>query len=237
MDVIPAVDVLNGAVVRLARGDYDRVTRYADDPVAAASAFLADGAAIVHVVDLGAARSGVSDVALWRRLGEAGVSFEAAGGLRTVEAAVVTVGAGARRVVLGTAAVWEPETCAAVVAEVGGDRVVAAIDVLDGRARGAGWEDEGRSLAEVVAGVVAAGVGRLLVTAILRDGMMSGPDLDLLAEVRARAGIPVIASGGVGSLDHLAELAATGVEEAIVGRALYEGRFTLAQALETARSR
>lgn len=237
MEVIPAVDVLDGAVVRLAQGDYGRVTRYASDPVEMAAEFGLTGARLVHVVDLGAARSGQSDIALWRRLGAAGVAFEAAGGLRSVAAAAEAAAAGAARVVLGTAAVWHPDTCAAVVDEVGTERVVAALDVREGRARGGGWGDDGRSLGEVVADVVAAGVGRLLVTAIARDGMMSGPDLELLSRVRAEAGVPIIASGGVGGLEDLSLLAGEGIEEVIVGRALYEGRFTLAQALEAARSR
>jgi phosphoribosylformimino-5-aminoimidazole carboxamide ribotide isomerase len=236
MEVIPAVDVLEGAVVRLAQGDYDRVTAYAEDPAAQARVFVDQGAALVHVVDLEGARSGAGDPDLWHRLGTAAVPFEAAGGLRTVDAAAAAVAAGAERVVLGSAAVWDPATCAAAVEAVGGDRVVASIDVKDGRARGAGWLDEGRAVADVVRDVVAAGVGRLLVTAIVRDGMLSGPDLDLLGEVRRLGDRPVIAAGGIGSLDHLRALAAAGIDEAIVGRALYEGRFDLPQALEAVRS-
>ncbi len=236
MKVIPAVDVLDGAVVRLAQGDYERVTAYADDPASQAASFVEQGAELVHVVDLGGARSGQGDAGLWARLGAAGVPFEAAGGLRSLEACHSAIEGGAIRVVLGSAAVWEPELVAEVVATTGGERVVASIDVRDGLARGAGWLDEGRTAAEVVGDVVAAGVGRLLVTAIARDGMLSGPDLGLLAEIRDIAGTPVIAAGGIGTLGHLRELAAAGIEEAVVGRALYEGRFDLSQALEAARS-
>jgi len=237
VDVIPAVDVLDGVVVRLAQGDYGRVTSYGDDPVEAAADFVEEGARLVHVVDLGAARSGRTDGDLWRRLGSAGLPFEAAGGLRSVEAAEAAVASGARRVVLGTAAVWDPATCATVVGAVGAERVVAALDVRDGRARGAGWEDDGRSLDEAIRDVVDAGVRRLLVTAIVRDGMLTGPDVELLTRVESRSGLPVIASGGVGSLGDIRALAEAGIGEAIVGRALYEGRFTLVQALGAARSR
>jgi phosphoribosylformimino-5-aminoimidazole carboxamide ribotide isomerase len=238
VQVIPAVDVLGGAVVRLRRGDYDAVTRFGDDPVETALDYMAAGAEIVHVVDLEAARSGGFSADLWRRLGAAGVRFQAAGGVRGAEDAVAAVTAGAARVVTGTAAVWEPERLAEMAAAVGGELLVGAVDVRAGRAHGAGWLDEGRPVAAVIEQVVAAGVGRIMATAVHRDGTMEGPDIELVEEViAAAAGTPVIASGGVSSLDDVSRLVATGCESVVVGRALLEGRFSLREAQAAARGR
>jgi phosphoribosylformimino-5-aminoimidazole carboxamide ribotide isomerase len=230
VQIIPAVDVLDGRVVRLMHGDYDRVTVYADDPVARAAAWVEEGAPLVHVVDLAGARSGDPDSRLWELLTEAGVPFQVGGGIRTASVARAALQAGALRVVMGTAAVWDP----GILAEVGAaDRVVAAVDVRGGRATGAGWLDEGRALDDVLDGLAAAGVRRMLVTGISRDGTMEGPETELLRSVMADGRFAVIASGGVGSLDDIAAVGRLGCEGVIVGRALYEGRFSLAAALET----
>jgi phosphoribosylformimino-5-aminoimidazole carboxamide ribotide isomerase len=232
VQLIPAVDVLDGRVVRLMHGDYDRVTVYADDPVAQAAAFCAEGAELVHVVDLAGARDGVASEDLWRRLAAAGVPFQVGGGIRNAAAAERAVTAGAQRAVLGTAAVWQPDVLEATVRTIGADRVVAALDVRDGKATGAGWLDEGKALPDVVVSVVEAGVRRALVTGIGRDGTMRGPDLDVIAAVRAAGPeLAVIGSGGVGELDDVVVLAQAGVDGAIIGRALYEGRFTVSEAL------
>ena len=232
LEVIPAVDVLGGRVVRLLHGDYDAVTRYGDDPVARVSAFLAEGAPLVHVVDLAGARSGHPDRALLSALAGTGGLFQIGGGIRTAEVANLALSLGAARVVMGTAAVWEPEILAGV-----GDvrRVVAAVDVRAGRATGGGWLDEGQALDVVLDGVAGVGVQRVLVTGIDTDGTMEGPDLELLRRVMADGRFAVIASGGVGSLDDLRRIAVVGCEGVIVGRALYEGRFTLAEALDAVR--
>ncbi len=142
------------------------------------------------------------------------------------------VAAGAARVVMGTAVVWHPELVAEVVAAIGAEQLVAALDVRGGRATGAGWRDAGRDLSGVVGDAVAAGVVRALVTGIGRDGKMTGPDLEVIATVRTAApGMALIGSGGVGTIDDLRRLAGSGVEGAIVGRALYEDRFTVAEAI------
>lgn len=234
MQVIPAVDVLDGAVVRLRRGDYGEVTRYGDDPGEAVARWGGEGAALVHVVDLAAARTGRGDSGLWERIAAAGIPFQAAGGIRDAAGAAAAVAAGAARVIVGTAAIWDPAILSGIVAAVGGHRVVGAVDVRDGRARGAGWEDEGRPVDEVADEMAAAGVGRLMVTGISRDGTMAGPDLALQRRVAGRVPVPVIASGGVGTLDHIRSLVPTGAEAVVVGRALYEGAFTLAEALAAA---
>lgn len=226
--IIPAVDVLEGRVVRLMHGDYERVTVYAEDPVAQAREWMEQGAALVHVVDLLGAKSGMPDAALWESMSAAGVRFQVGGGIRTAETARRALGCGAERVVMGTAAVWDPH----ILAEVGEPgSVVAAVDVRGGRATGAGWLDEGRALDEVLDGLAGAGCTRMLVTGIGRDGTMEGPETDLLRGVVGDGRFAVIASGGVGTLDDIAVIDDLGCEAVIVGRALYEGRFTVSQAI------
>ncbi|MGQ0848391.1 MAG: HisA/HisF-related TIM barrel protein [Actinomycetota bacterium] len=232
MDVIPAVDVLDGRVVRLLRGSFDAVTVYREDPVAAASEWIAQGASLVHLVDLAGARKGSPDPALWHRMARAGVPFQVGGGIREVATARSALAAGAIRVVMGTTAVHRPR----LLAEVGDpDRVIAAVDVAEGEARGHGWAGQGNDLGRVIAGIREAGIGRVLVTAIARDGTLEGPDLDLINEVRSSAPeFSIIASGGVGGLDDLGELVAAGCDAVVIGRALYEDRFTLGEALAVA---
>jgi phosphoribosylformimino-5-aminoimidazole carboxamide ribotide isomerase len=236
--VIPAVDVLAGNVVRLHQGRYDAVTVYGDDPTAMVASWAGQGARIVHVVDLAGARDGCSDRGLWRRLGEADLPFQIGGGIRSVGDAEAVIAAGAARVVLGTAAVWEPAVVAGAVESLGSDRVVAAIDVRAGRATGSGWRDDGRELGAVLMRLVECGVDRVLATGIARDGTLVGPDTELLAEVgRVAPGLALIASGGVGSLADVGELATLDCEAAIVGKAFYDERFTFAEASVAAAGR
>lgn len=231
MYVIPAIDMLDGKVVRLRQGRYDEVTVYADDPAQQLRVWHEQGAPIVHVVDLAGARDGSGNTEAWRRLGATGIPFQIGGGIRTQEAAEAVIAAGAARVVLGTAAVWDPELTGAIVGAVGSDRVVAAVDVRDGRATGAGWLDDGRDLGAVLSDLAAAGVVRALVTGIATDGTLAGPDLDLLRDALEMApDVAMIASGGVGSLADIAAVARLNVEAAIVGRALYDRRFTYREA-------
>lgn len=225
MQVIPAVDVLEGRVVRLLRGDYDSVSDYGAEPVATAVAWKEEGAALIHVVDLAGARGGATDLGLWERLAGAGVVFQAGGGIRDATTAARVLDRGAARVVMGTAAVWEPDALAGL-----GDQVVAAVDVKEGRATGGGWLDGGRELSVVLDGLAEVGVLRVLVTGIGQDGTMDGVDLDLTRRVVGDGRFAVIGSGGVGSLADLEALQALGCEAVVVGRALYEGRFTLADA-------
>lgn len=226
LEVIPAVDVLEGRVVRLLRGDYARVTEYGSDPVEAARSWMEQGAGRIHVVDLDGARYGKPNMAMWERLGRAGIRFQAGGGIRTAEIAGEVLAAGAERVVMGTAAVADPASLAGL-----GHSVVAAVDVRDGKARGSGWLDEGRPLAVVLDGLAGVGVPRVMVTGIGRDGTLEGADLDLTREVVADGRFAVIASGGVGTLSDLDPIVAAGCEAVVVGRALYDHRFTLAEAL------
>ena len=228
LQIIPAVDVLDGKVVRLMHGDYDRVTEYGSDPVAQALEWMRQGADLVHVVDLEGARTGEPDPALWQRLAEAGVAFQVGGGIRTTELAAHALEAGAQRVVLGTAAVWDPEILGRIPDP---SRVVAAVDVRGGKATGAGWLDEGKDLAHVLEGLSDAGIQRLLVTGIERDGTMGGPSTDVLLSTLRHGGFAVIASGGVGQLQDLDVIQRLGCEAVIVGRALYEGRFEVTDAI------
>ena len=226
--VIPAVDVLDGQVVRLQQGDYERVTVYARDPVVQVAEWVAAGAELVHVVDLDGARSGIPDASLWERLADEGLPFQVGGGLRDAETARRALDAGAERVVMGTAAVWDAEVLAAVGVP---DRVVAAVDVRGDRATGAGWLDEGRRLETVLSDLTGAGIRRVLATGISRDGTMEGPEMSVMRSVVAAGEFAVVASGGVGSIGDLQRLAALGCEAAIVGRALYEHRFTIGDAI------
>ena len=235
MEVIPAVDILGGRVVRLYQGDYTRATVYDEDPVAVAAAWVTGGASRVHVVDLEGARSGLATPGIVEALGAAGVPFQIGGGIRDELAARAAMDAGAERVVVGTAAV-RGDPLGAIVDAVGRDSVVAAVDVRDGRSVGSGWADAGRSWRDVAADVVAAGVPRMLVTGVARDGTLRGPDLDLISAVqRAETSVALIASGGVGDLGDLERLAALGVEAVVVGRALYEERLGLEAAIAAAR--
>ena len=235
MDIIPAVDILDGAVVRLRRGSYDEVTTYDRDPVAVARRFVAEGAPLIHVVDLDAARGRTRDLSVLERLARAGIPFQAGGGVRTAADALGTLEAGATRIVVGSVLTSASDELSGIVDVAGASRVVAAIDVRAGRAMGSGWLDSGTPLPDMVARVVAHGIPRALVTGIDRDGTMEGPDIDLLNDVREHGPrLALIASGGVGMLEDLAVLRAAGVrlEGAIVGRALYESRFTVAQAVD-----
>lgn len=231
MQIIPAVDVLDGRIVRLHRGRYDRATSYGDDPGAQVARFAEDGAEVVHVVDLSAARSGHPTQGLWEHLVDMGVPIQAGGGIRDAATAAALTNRGVARCVIGTAALSPEGPLREIIGTVGPDAVVVGLDVRDGRARGSGWTDMGRPLREVVEWIVSCGAVRALVTGIDTDGTMAGPDHALLNRVSELApGMAILASGGVGSLDDIEQLAAAGWEAAIVGKALYEGAFTLPEA-------
>ncbi len=221
IEVIPAVDVLGDEAVRLLRGDYDQVTDRRDDPVALAQRFAGEGYGLIHLVDLDGARSGRTRSQLVRAVAEAvgGARVQASGGVRSLADAEALLEAGAARVVVGTAAFPDP-----VPFTVLGDRLVVALDVRDGRIASRGWLDStGLDVEAAVDLCAAAGVARLLCTAIDRDGTLGGPDLGLLELVVRRFAGPVLAAGGVRPDRDLEALAAIGVEAAIVGRALLRG--------------
>jgi phosphoribosylformimino-5-aminoimidazole carboxamide ribotide isomerase len=229
MQVIPAVDVLGDEAVRLEQGDYDRVSNRAGSPLELVARFATLRPPLLHLVDLSGARAGAVRPELVRAAVAAadGVPVQASGGVRSVADAEALVAAGAVRVVVGTAAFSTPGALRRFVDALG-ERLVVAIDVKDGRLAVAGWrEDGGLGVDEAVDLCAAAGVVRIHCTAIGRDGTLAGPDLELLRRVLGRTDAAVVAAGGIGSEDDLAALAQTGVEAAVVGRALLDGRLPL----------
>jgi len=227
--VYPAIDVLDGRVVRLAEGVRERVTVEGGDPAGAAQRFAAEGASFLHLIDLDGAFSGSPSPGLVDSVVAAGLPVQTGGGYRDVAAIEAALAAGATRVMVGTAAL-SPSFLADAAARYG-ERLVVAIDARDGRVAVEGWtRASDLSPAELAARCAEAGVRRLLVTSTRRDGSLAGPDLALLAEVLP-CGLPVIAAGGVASLDDLVALRAAGCEGAVAGSALWRGRFTLPEAL------
>lgn len=236
MELIPAIDLLGGRVVRLAQGDYDRVTIYSDDPVAQARRWVDQGATRLHLVDLDGARAGrpVQADIVARIVAAAGVPCQVAGGLRDAAAVDTALATGADRAILGSALVRDPDLGRTLVARHGADTIVAAIDVRDGHALGDGWVPgaAGTPALDLIATLAANGVRWFAVTAIARDGLLEGPDLDLLAQAQAAAPEGyVIASAGVASLADVSALRGRGHAAAILGRALYEGTISLPVAL------
>jgi phosphoribosylformimino-5-aminoimidazole carboxamide ribotide isomerase len=238
-EVIPAIDLLDGQVVRLRGGDFDQRTTYGTDPVAFALQWVRAGAAWLHLVDLQAAVAGepVQESALRRVIERCGVACEVAGGIRTHDTFARVLGWGAGRVVMGTALLRDPTLARVLVDEFGAGRIVAAIDVREGVAIGSGWVpgSSGLPFIEALASLRDAGVSTFEVTAIARDGGGQGPDLELLTQAAAVVGsMRVIASGGVATAKNVATLAAHGFGGAILGRALYDGTLGLRDAAEAA---
>lgn len=226
--MLPAVDLLGDEAVRLEQGDFARVAVRAQ-PEELLRRFAGAGARLVHVVDLDGARRGLIRTDVISRLAEAAApaKVQASGGIRSPADAALLLAAGAARVVVGTAALVEPEALEQFVAQLG-DRLVVAIDVREGRVAARGWlDDTSFEAADVARRCAAAGVSRILCTAIERDGMLAGPDLDLLQKVRGASGLPLLAAGGIRSETDLAAVAAIGCEGAVVGRALLDGSLPL----------
>jgi phosphoribosylformimino-5-aminoimidazole carboxamide ribotide isomerase len=231
----PAIDIRDGHAVRLERGEYGRETLYDDDPADAARRWVEQGARFLHVVDLDGARSGSPEnLAHVRRIAaEVTVPVQLGGGLRDAGAVAEALEAGASRVVLGTATLAQPELVEALAAEHG-ERIVAGVDARSGRVAIEGWEREtAASPGDLIAELAGRGVRRFVYTPVEVDGTMEGPGIDgLRAAAAAAVDAELIYSGGVGSLDHLRALAGLGLGNlagVIVGRALYEGRFTVAE--------
>ena len=227
--VIPAVDLLGEEVVRLERGEFDRVVARDADPVALVERFVDAGARLVHVVDLDGARSGRTRPELVRRLAAAAspTRIQASGGVRSIEDAERLLDAGAARVVVGTSGFAEPRALERYAARLAG-RLVVAVDVRAGYVVTTGWSRRtGVTAEEAAERCAAAGVSRVLCSAVDRDGTLAGPDLELLAHVRERSGLPVLAAGGIRSRSDLAAVEAAGCEAAVVGRALLQGRLPL----------
>jgi phosphoribosylformimino-5-aminoimidazole carboxamide ribotide isomerase len=237
VDLFPAIDIRHGRVVRLSQGEATRQTIYGEDPVAVAQRFADEGARWIHVVDLDRAFGDGENLALVRRIvakvGGA-VRVQLGGGLRTVALVREGLDQGVSRAVLGTAAAIDPAIVPAAVAAAGTDRIAVGIDARDGRVAIRGWTETSELTAEALALRVAGeGVRTVIYTDVARDGMLSGPDLAGARRLQS-AGLGVVASGGVAGAADLRAARAAGLAGAIVGRALYEGRLTLAEALAAA---
>jgi phosphoribosylformimino-5-aminoimidazole carboxamide ribotide isomerase len=233
MILLPAVDILEGKAVRLSRGEFDQRTVYDTDPLEAARRWVSQGARSLHVVDLDGARSGapVNLEQVRRITAEADVPVQVGGGLRTIEAVRAAIDAGATRVLIGTAAYTDIDFLDQAIAELD-DRVVVSVDARDGRLAGAGWTQQTDIPIEaVIEQLGARGVRRFVYSSIERDGMLQGPDLDGARRVAEAVRGTYTYSGGVSSLEDLralVELRQVNLIGVIVGKALYEGRFTVA---------
>jgi phosphoribosylformimino-5-aminoimidazole carboxamide ribotide isomerase len=233
--LFPAIDIRGGRAVRLIQGDYEQETAYDDDPVVAARRWVDGGARWLHIVDLDGARAGkpVNLEHIRRIVATVDVPVQLGGGLRDSKKVEEAISSGVERVVLGTAAVRDPEMAEAIAAAHGG-RVVASVDSRSGKVAAEGWT-EGTDLdtTEVIAELSRRGLSRFVYTPVDVDGLMEGPDLDSLREVAQATDGALIYSGGIGSLDDLRAVTSLGLdnlEGVIVGRALYEQRFTVAEA-------
>jgi phosphoribosylformimino-5-aminoimidazole carboxamide ribotide isomerase len=235
--LLPAIDLRGGRVVRLSEGDFGRETVYGSDPVEVAIGFAAAGVRWIHIVDLDGAKDGAArQTAVMRRIVEAvgeRVACEVAGGLRDLPAADAALEAGAARVVVGTAALRDPDFVALLIDRFGAERIAVALDVRDGTAVGQGWVPgaAGMPAEEALTTLADRGARTFVVTAIERDGLLTGPNLDLLGRMVALGRGQIIASAGISSLADITAVRALGCAGAIVGRALYEGRLDLGEAV------
>ncbi|WP_029089871.1 bifunctional 1-(5-phosphoribosyl)-5-((5-phosphoribosylamino)methylideneamino)imidazole-4-carboxamide isomerase/phosphoribosylanthranilate isomerase PriA [Brevibacterium album] len=236
LTLLPAVDVADGQAVRLVQGEAGTETSYGS-PLEAAGEFEAGGAEWIHLVDLDAAFGRGSNYELLRKVTKSlSIKVELSGGIRDTESLERALDTGAERVNIGTAALEDPEWTAEVIAHYG-DKIAIGLDVRGRTLAARGWTRDGGDLYEVFDQLEAAGCTRYVVTDVTKDGTLTGPNTDLLSDLAARTERPIVASGGISSLDDIAalrELVPEGVDSAIVGKALYAGKFTLAQALDVA---
>lgn len=236
LELLPAVDVVDGQAVRLVQGEAGTETGYGD-PLAAAQDFADQGGTWIHLVDLDAAFGRGSNAELLASIVAAlDVNVEMSGGIRDDASLKRALASGCRRVNLGTAALENPEWTERAITEHG-DRIAVGLDVRGTTLAARGWTKEGGELFEVLERLNKAGCARYVVTDVTKDGTLKGPNLELLAKVCAATDAPVVASGGVAELEDVEALAGmvdVGVEGAIIGKALYAGNFTLAQALQVA---
>ena len=228
MDLYPSIDLRAGRVVRLHQGQFDQETVYGDDAVAVAKSFEAAGAPWVHVVDLDAARrTGSNREVVTAIASSVSVPVQTGGGVRDAS----LLDEGLSRVVVGSAAVEDPELVPRLAADHAG-QIAVGLDHWDGEVRTRGWEEgSGRQLLDLAAELALPGVAAFVVTDISRDATLQGPDTRWIAKLRELVDVPLVASGGVGSLDDLRRLRDLGVAGAIVGKAIYERRFTVEEAV------
>ncbi len=238
MEIIPAIDLRGGRCVRLTQGDYDRETVFSDDPVEMARRWEAQGATRIHVVDLNGARKGqsINGEVVRKIIETVEPPVQVAGGVRTLDAVQEWLDIGADRVILGTAAVRDPEL-AAEAARRHGDRIVVSIDARGGVVAVEGWREETKLDAESFLKTLSAlGVPRFVYTDINHDAMLDAPNYEMVEKMIAATERPIIAAGGVADVENLVRLAELGVEGAIIGLALYDGRVKLPEALAAVRT-
>ncbi|MEX2448045.1 MAG: 1-(5-phosphoribosyl)-5-[(5-phosphoribosylamino)methylideneamino]imidazole-4-carboxamide isomerase [Solirubrobacterales bacterium] len=237
MILYPAIDIRGGQTVRLLQGDYERETAYDSDPADAARRWAEEGAEYLHVVDLDGARAGEPrNLEAIRRIAAAvDCPIQVGGGLRDADSVASVLDAKAARAVIGTAALRDPDFLQAMI-DAYADRIVVSVDTRDGKASLAGWtESSGVEPTAAIADLSQRGVARFLCTAIEVDGTMEGPAIDQLTEIASATSSQIIASGGIGTLTHLKSLTSQSppnIEGVIVGRALYEQKFTVSEAIE-----
>ncbi len=233
MEIIPAIDLRGGKCVRLYQGDYERETVFSDDPVSVALRWQSEGAKRLHLVDLdGAARGELCNLDAIERIAAAvEIPVQVGGGVRSLETIEQLLKLGVGRAILGTVAVEDPglveEACQRL-----GEQIIIGIDARDGRVATRGWLQQSTITAgELAARMVGLGARRFIYTDISRDGTLTSPNFEAVAELLSQVSVPVIAAGGISSVEHLTRLAALGVEGAIVGRAIYTGDVKLGEAI------
>lgn len=234
MEVIPAIDLKTGRCVRLYQGDYEKETVFSDDPVGVALRWQKEGAPRLHVVDLDGAAEGepVNLEVIAAIVAGVGIPVQVGGGVRSRETAEALLGIGVDRVVLGTAAVKDPQIVEQLCRVLGRDRVVVAVDARDGQVAVQGWtETTGLGPTELVRRMEEMGVARFLYTDIARDGTLTHPNFEAVGKLLSSTARPILVSGGVSSTEHVVRLAAMGAEAAILGRVLYTGGIALGDAI------
>lgn len=233
MIIYPAIDLLDGKCVRLSQGNYNKATVYSDNPAEFAAVWTAKGAMFIHVVDLNGARTGqpVNDSVLIEIVKNAGAPVQVGGGIRSMKRISELIEIGVQRVILGTGAVKNPDFVAEAVNNYG-ERIVVGIDAKDGYVAVDGWENKSsRKAIEFAKEMESLGVCTIIYTDISRDGMLNGPNLQAMKTMVSSVNCSVIASGGVSSIDDILALYSTGVSGVITGRALYENKFDLKEAI------
>ncbi len=232
MKIFPAIDIIDGRAVRLYKGDYNQKTEYGS-PLEIARVFKNSGAKYIHIVDLDGAKSGetpnirlISEIAA-----ETGMFVEVGGGIRSLEVIKKYLSSGVSRVILGTAAVTNPELLKEAVS-LYSDKIAVGADILGGKVKIKGWlDDSGLGLNEFLDGIAAAGVRSVICTDISRDGAMTGPNIDLYKDIKRNYSIELTASGGISCMNDLVKLNEIGIDSAIIGKAYYAGAIKLEEAL------
>lgn len=236
MSIYPAIDLINGRAVRLEQGDYGKMTQYSDDPVEVARQFAEDGAEYIHMIDLdGAKAKRPLNSDMIKRVSKAvDIPLQVGGGIRSVETAGELLEY-ADRVIIGTIAIAEPETLKKLIKEFGAEKIVVSVDYKAGLPAVNGWlEKVSLDTGKLQSRLLKSGVKTAIITDGDKDGLLSGPNLELMGEWK-RSGLEIICAGGVTSVKDIAELAEALIDGAIIGKALYEGKISLKQALEAAR--